>query len=78
MSGSKRKSSGDVAGTAKKCQARTTETKVKRIKRLERGEKMVDDAPFFNMNRSTIGTILNKDKIMEQVKSGAPMMSRIL
>lgn len=39
---------------------------------------MVDDAPFFNMNRSTIGTILNKDKIMEQVKSGAPMMSRIL
>ena len=43
MSGSKQKSSSDVAGTAKKCQAITMETKVKIIERVERGKKMVDD-----------------------------------
>ena len=41
MSGSKHKTSGDVAGTAKKNQAITMETKVKIIERVERGEKMV-------------------------------------
>ena len=35
MSGSKRKSSGDVAGTAKKRHAITMETKVKIIERVE-------------------------------------------
>ena len=40
MSGSKHKSSGDVAGTAKKCQAITMETKVKIIERVEREEKI--------------------------------------
>ena len=38
--GSKCKSSRDVAGTAKKHQATTMETKI--IERVERGEKMVD------------------------------------
>ena len=74
MSGSKRKSSGGVAGTAKKCQVITMETEVKIIERVEQGEKMVDIAHSYNMNRSTIGMILkNKDKIMERIKSAVPM-----
>ena len=40
MSGSKRKSSGDVAGTVKKCQGVTMETKVKIIEKVEQGEKV--------------------------------------
>ena len=48
MSGSKHKSSGDVAGTAKKHQAITTETKMKIIERMERGEKMVDITHSYN------------------------------
>ena len=37
---------------------------------------MVDIAHSYNMNHSTISTILkNKDKIMEHVKSAVPMMS---
>ncbi|XP_043291812.1 tigger transposable element-derived protein 1-like isoform X1 [Cervus canadensis] len=79
MSGSKRKSSGDVAGTAKKRHAITMETKVKIIERVERGEKMTDVARSFNLNRSTIGTIVkNKDKILEHVKSAVSMMSTII
>ncbi|XP_057575413.1 tigger transposable element-derived protein 1-like isoform X2 [Hippopotamus amphibius kiboko] len=79
MSGSKRKSSGDVAGTAKKRHAITMETKVKIIERVERGEKMVDVAQSYNLNRSTIGSIVkNKDKIMEHVKSAMPMTSTII
>ena len=40
---------------------------------------MVDAASSYNMNCSTIGTILkNKDKIMEHVKSAVPMMSTII
>ena len=39
---------------------------------------MVDAAPPYNMNRSTMRTILNKDKIMEHVKSAVPMMSTII
>ncbi|XP_069899826.1 putative CENPB DNA-binding domain-containing protein 1 [Globicephala melas] len=76
MSGSKHKTSSDVAGTNKKNQAITMETKVKIIERMERGEKMVVIACSCNMNRSTIARILkNKDKIMEHVKSAVPMMS---
>ncbi|TEA28395.1 hypothetical protein DBR06_SOUSAS20310028, partial [Sousa chinensis] len=55
---SKRKSSSDVAGTAKKHQVITMETNVKIIERVERGEKMVDIACSYNMNRSTIGKVL--------------------
>ncbi|TEA35612.1 hypothetical protein DBR06_SOUSAS21710042, partial [Sousa chinensis] len=69
-SGSKRKSSGDVAGTVKKGHAITMETKVKVIKRVERGKKMLDIAHSYNMNHSIVVTNLqNKDKIMEHVKS---------
>ncbi|XP_069396411.1 tigger transposable element-derived protein 1-like [Delphinus delphis] len=79
MSGSKRKSSSDVARTAKKCQAIMMETKVKIIERVEQGEKMVDVAHSYNMNHSTISTTLkNKDKIMEHVTSAVPMMSIII
>ncbi|TEA39543.1 hypothetical protein DBR06_SOUSAS11810002, partial [Sousa chinensis] len=76
---SKCKRSGDVAGTAKKRQAITMETKVKVIERMEQGEKMVDVAHSYNMNRSTIGTILkNKDKLMEHVNSAVPMMLTVI
>ena len=76
MSGSKRKSSGDVAGTAKKCQVTMMETKVKIIERVEQGENMVDIACSYDMYPSTISTILkNKDKIMEHVKSAVLMIS---
>ena len=79
MSGSKRKSSGDVAGTAKKRQAIMMEAKVKIIERVERGEKMVDVTRSYNMSHLTIGTILeNKDKIMEHVRSAVPVMSTII
>ncbi|ROT86069.1 putative tigger transposable element-derived protein 1-like isoform X9 [Penaeus vannamei] len=79
MLGVKCKSSGDAAGSAKKRQAITMETKVDIIKRVERGEKMADVARSYQMNRSTIGTILkNKDKIMEHVKSSVPMQSTII
>ncbi|TKC40119.1 hypothetical protein EI555_012282 [Monodon monoceros] len=40
---------------------------------------MVDVTRSYNMNCSTIGTILkNKDKILEHVKSPVPMMSKIV
>ena len=66
----KHKSSSDVAGTAKKCQAITMETKVKIIVIVEQGEKMVDVTHSYNMNLSAISMILkNKDKIMEHVTS---------
>ena len=48
MSGSKHKSSCDVAGTVKKRQAITMETKVKIIEKVVRGEKMVDVARSYN------------------------------
>ena len=78
MSGSKPKSSGDVAGATKKSQVIRMETKVKIIERVEQGEKMVDIAHSYNTNRSTISTILkNKDKI-GHVKSAVPKMSTII
>ena len=54
MSRSKHKSSGDVAGTAKKHQAITMETKVKIIDRVEQGEKMVDVACSYNIELLTV------------------------
>ncbi|XP_066889619.1 tigger transposable element-derived protein 1-like [Kogia breviceps] len=76
MSGSKCKTSGEVAGTAKKCQVITMETKVKIMERVERGKKTVDVACYYNMNGSTIHMSLkNKDKIMEHVKSVVPIMA---
>ena len=41
MSGSKHKISSDVAGTAKKCQVITMETKVKIMERVEGGKNML-------------------------------------
>ena len=59
--------------------ALTMETKVKIIERAEQGEKRVDFARSYNMNRSTIGTIQkNKDKIIEHVKYAVLMMSTII
>ncbi|TEA10312.1 hypothetical protein DBR06_SOUSAS3710099, partial [Sousa chinensis] len=43
------------------------------------GEKIINVTHSYNMNRSTISTILkNKDKILEHVKSAVPMMSMII
>ena len=70
MSGVKQKINGEASGSAKKRQAITLEVKMDIIKRLEKGEKMSDVARNFNMNRSTVGTIIkNKEKIVEHVKS---------
>ena len=49
MSGSKHKSSCDVAGTAKKHQAITMETKMKKIEKVERGKKMVEVTHCYNI-----------------------------
>ena len=49
MSGCMDKISGNVTGTAKKCQA-IMETKQKPIEREEQGEKMVDVTCSYNMN----------------------------
>ena len=79
MSGSKHKSRGDVTYTAKKCQVITMETKVKIIERMKWGKKMVDIAHSYNMNHSTISTILrNKDKIKEHMKSAVLIMLTII
>ena len=45
MSGSKCKSSSDVAGTAKKCQVITMETKVKIIEGVEQQEEAAAEEP---------------------------------
>ena len=74
MYASKCKSTGDVAGTAKKL----LETEVKMIERVW-DKKMVVVACSYNMNHSTTGKILkNKDTIMEHVTSAAPMMFTII
>ena len=68
MSGSKRKSCGDAAGTAK-CQTITMETKVKIIE---------SGARSYNMNHSTISMILkNKDRIKEHGKAAVRVMLTI-
>ncbi|XP_066457664.1 tigger transposable element-derived protein 1-like [Eleutherodactylus coqui] len=78
MSGAKRKGSDD-ARISKKRQAITMQTKVDIIKRVERGEKMSDVARLYQMNHSTIGTILkSKDRIMEHVRSSVPTHSTII
>ena len=79
MSKSKCKSSGDVAGTAKKHQGIMMETKVKIIEKVEWGEKMVDITHSYDMNCSTISMILkNKDKIMEYMKPAVSVMLTII
>ena len=69
----------DTNGSAKKRQVISMETKVMIIKKLDSGEKMVNVARTFNINRFTVGTIYkNKDRIMEYVKSAVPMQSTII
>ena len=54
------------------------ETKVKIIERVERGEKVVDVARSYTMQRATIGTLLkDKGKIMEHVKSADDVNSKV-
>ena len=78
MVGEKRKASSE-SGNVKKRQAISIETKVAIIKKLDAGEKMVNVARRYNMNRSTIGTIYKqKDRIMEHVKSAVGMQSTII
>ena len=57
MSGSKRKSSSDVAGTAKKHQARTMETKVKIMERVERqqDEEVTEEPKRFTTEETARG-----------------------
>ena len=76
---SKKRQASDTSGNVKKRQAISLETKVTIIKKLDSGEKMVNVARTFNMNRSTVGTIYkSKDRIMEHVKSAMPMQSTII
>ena len=79
MSGVKRKVNGEAIGSAKKCQTITLEVKMDIIRRLDNGENIFDVARKFNMNRSTVGTIMNnKEKVVEHVKSAVPMQSTII
>ncbi|XP_063608853.1 tigger transposable element-derived protein 1-like isoform X2 [Penaeus indicus] len=79
MSGVKRKINGEASGSAKKRQAITFQVKMDIIKRFEKGEKMSAVARKFNMNRSTVGTIIkNKEKIVEHMKNPVPMQSTII
>ena len=77
MSGSKGKSSSEVAGTAKKGQGIMTEIKIKII--VKQGKNILDIIHFYNINCSTTGTILkNKNMITEHVDFPVPMMSTII
>lgn len=79
MVGEKRKANDDGGSGGKKRQAISLETKVAIIKRLDGGDRMVNVASSYNMNRSTIGTIYkNKDRIMEYAKNAVPMQSTII
>ena len=62
MVGEKRKANDDGGSGGKKRQAIPLETKVAIIKRLDGGDRMVNVASSYNMNRSTIGTIYKKTK----------------
>ena len=78
MVGEKRKASTE-SENVKKQQAISFETKVAIIKKIDAGEKIVNVARAYNMNRSTIGTIYKqKDRIMEHVKSSVVMQSTII
>ena len=60
MVGEKRKASSE-SGNVKKRQAISFETKVAIIKKLNAGEKMVNMAWTYNMNRLMIGTIYKQN-----------------
>ena len=49
------------------------------IKKLDSGEKMVNVARTFHMNRSNVSAIcMSKDHIMKHVKCAVPMQSTII
>ncbi|KAI6658166.1 Tigger transposable element-derived protein 1-like isoform X2 [Oopsacas minuta] len=76
---SKKRKASDASGNAKKRHAISMETKVAIIIKLDSGEKMVNVARAYNMDRSTISTIYKcKDRVMEHVKSTVPMLSTII
>ena len=78
MVGEKRKASTE-SGNVKKRQAISFERNVTILKKLDAGEKMVNVAQTYNMNRSTIGTIYKqKDSIMYRVKSIVGMQFTII
>ena len=52
---SRKRQANESRGSAKKRQAFFMETKVAIIKKLDGGEKMVNVAHKFNMNRFTVG-----------------------
>ena len=66
MSGSKHKSSGDVAGTAKKCQVITMETKVKIIERVEQQEEeeVSEELMRFTMQEMARGFSLFEEALL--------------
>ena len=66
MSGSKRKSSGDVAGTAKKRQAITIETKVKTTERMEQQEEeeVSEELKRFMMQEMAWGLSLFEEALL--------------
>ena len=66
MSGSKCKNCGDVAGTAKKCQAIKMETKVKIIERVEQQEEeeVTEEPKRFTMKEMTRGLSLFEDALL--------------
>ncbi|XP_068198681.1 tigger transposable element-derived protein 1-like [Antennarius striatus] len=67
------------ASSRKQRKAISLEMKVAIIKLLDNGERIVDVARAYGMNRSTIATIYKgRDRIMEHVKSAVPMSSTII
>ena len=80
MTSTKRKASDcSSSASATKRKAISMETKEAIIKKLDGGEKMVNVARTFMMNRSTVDTIYkSKDRIMEHVRSAVPMQSTII
>ncbi|XP_021923685.1 tigger transposable element-derived protein 1-like [Zootermopsis nevadensis] len=78
--GPKRNSSTGADGGNNKRRSISLETKLDIIKRTERGQKQVDIARHYGVNRSSIATIIkDKERIVEAVKEAAPvLMSRIV
>ena len=71
ISESEQKSSDDVAGAAKKCQAIMMETKVRIIETVEQGKKMADVTNSYNMNHSICANDVDSNrcgKVMEETE----------
>ena len=66
MSGSKLKSRGDIAATAKKCQAKMMETEVKIIERVKRGKRWELEAQIKDKERPEEEVMEELEKFMTQ------------